>query len=134
MMTNPTDSNSKINAYRRVNVETRSEPQLLVDLCDRAVVAIATAAESHDDSERREALQRARDIVAFLQESLSLEAGGAVAVNLFRHYTFLIRKLMEAQNDPEADLALLQTKMQELHVTWREAVQIVEEQQASSDE
>ena len=134
MMTKPNDSNSKINAYRRVNVETRSEPQLLVELCDRAVAAIAMARGSRDDVERRESLQRARDIVAFLQESLSLEAGGAVAVNLFRHYTFLIRKLMEAQNDPATDLEPLQTKLQELHVTWREAVQIVEEQQHSSDE
>ena len=132
MMTKPNDS--KINAYRRVNVETQSEPQLLVELCDRAVAAIAMARSSQDEAERRECLQRARDIVAFLQDSLSLEAGGAVAVNLFRHYTFLIRKLMEAQNDPAADLELMQTKLQELHVTWREAVQIVEEQQHSSDE
>jgi len=117
-----------------VNVETRSEPQLLVELCDRAVVAIARARESEDAAERREALQRARDIVSFLQDSLSLEAGGAVAVNLFRHYTFLIRRLMEAQNDASVDLDPIQTKLQELHVTWREAVQIVEEQQASSDE
>lgn len=131
MMTTPTDA--KIAAYTRTNVETRSEPQLLVDLCERARVGVDAARTTDDATVRRASLQRAREIVAFLQDSLSVELGGAVAVNLMRHYTFLNRALMEAIDDPAAaDLDMLHGKFAELHETWREAVKIVMEQEADA--
>ena len=118
-------------AYQRINVETQSEPRLLVDLCDRAAVAIDTARGSDDVVLKRSSLQRAREIIVFLQDSLSVECGGVVTVNVFRHYTYLARKLMEAQTDPaSADLNLLYDKFSELRDTWSEAVRIVEEQQS----
>ena len=129
MMTN----HSKIAAYHRTNVNTRSEPQLLVDLCDRAVVAVDTARGTDDVALRRSSLQKAREIIVFLQDSLSVEVGGAVAINLTRHYTFLNGKLMEAQAAPEtADVELLFEKLSELRDTWQEAVRIHLEQEADA--
>ncbi len=131
MMTTPTDA--KIAAYTRTNVETRSEPQLLVDLCDRALVAVDAARTTQDVTVQRASLQRAREIVSFLQDSLSVEVGGAVAVNLMRHYTFLNRSLIDAIDEPaKADLDMLHGKFAELHETWREAVKIVMEAEADA--
>ena len=131
MMTTPTDA--KIAAYTRTNMETRSEPQLLVDLCARAVVAADTARDTDDVTVQRASLQRAREIVAFLQDSLSVEVGGAVAVNLMRHYTFLNGKLIDAISDPgAADLAMIHGKLTELRDTWREAVEIFQDEEANA--
>lgn len=132
MMTTPTDA--KLAAYTRTNVETRSEPQLLVDLCERARVAVDAARTTDDRRVQRESLQRAREIVAFLQDSLSVEVGGAVAVNLLRHYTFLNRTLIDALDDTaSADLDMLHGKFAELHETWREAVSIYQEQEVDAE-
>jgi flagellar biosynthetic protein FliS len=133
MMTTPTDA--KLAAYTRTNVETRSEPQLLVDLCERARVAVDAARTTDDRTVQRASLQRAREIVAFLQDSLSVEVGGAVAVNLMRHYTFLNHTLIEALDDiASADLDMLHGKFAELHETWREAVSIFQEQEADAEQ
>ena len=132
MMTTPTDA--KLAAYTRTNVETRSEPQLLVDLCERARVAVDAARTTDDRRVQRESLQRALELVAFLQDSLSVEVGGAVAVNLLRHYTFLNRTLIDALDDTaSADLDMLHGKFAELHETWREAVSIYQEQEVDAE-
>ncbi len=131
MMTPTTDS--KLNAYRKVNAETRSEPQLIVDLCERAVVAIDRARTASDDAERARELQRAREIVVFLQDGLSMDLGGALAVNLLRHYTWLARQVAEAQAGNDTDMDVLHGKFSELHVTWREAVGIFEQEHQQSD-
>ncbi len=119
---------SKLQSYQRTTLETHSAPELLVELCEGAVSMVERAMDSDDLTERKDELFRARRIVVALQESLSIETGGSIAVELFRHYTFLSRKLLEAHQDPmNADLALMQEKLVELRDTWTEAVRIYSE-------
>ena len=116
---------SKLQVYKRATVEMRSAPELLIDLCDAAVTNVERAMDCDDDASARESLFKARRIVVALQDSLSIETGGVVAVNLFRHYTYLARLLMEAQQNPAvADLELLRVKLADLADTWSQAVRI----------
>jgi flagellar biosynthetic protein FliS len=119
-----------IYSYRRASYEQHSGPRLLVDLCRKAVRDVAEAREAVDVTTRREQLAHARQIVLFLQESLSLETGGSLAVELFRHYTYLIQRLAVAEIAAEpADLDTLQAKLETLRNTWAEAVRDYEEEQ-----
>lgn len=120
---------SKLQSYQRTTLETHSPQQLLVELCEGAVSMLARAVESDEPRVRKEELFRARRIVVALQESLSIETGGAVAVELFRHYTYLSRVLLQAHQNPmEADLEMLFGKLVELRDTWAEAVRIYSEE------
>lgn len=116
---------SKLHSYRRMNLETRSGPELLLAVCDGALNSVEIAIESDDRRVRLDELSRARRIVLALQENLSIDTGGVVAINLFRHYTYLSRLLLEAQQDPmAADLTLVRAKLVELCDTWSEAVDL----------
>lgn len=122
-------TNAMIQTYRRADIEARSGPELLVDLCDGAVRAIEIAQTTDRNSVCRSELNRARRIVAALQEALSFEIGGAVALSLFRHYTYLNRLLIEAEQDPQqAQFGHLHEKLTDLRDTWAEAVNIFEEE------
>ena len=119
---------SKLQSYQRTTLETHSPQQLLVELCQGAVSMMERAMESDDPTVRKDELFRARRIVVALQESLSIETGGAVAVELFRHYTYLSRVMLDAHQRPmEADLGMLHGKLLELRDTWAEAVRIYQE-------
>jgi flagellar secretion chaperone FliS len=120
---------SKLQSYQRTTLETHSGPELLVELCAGAVSMVERAMDSEEPRERAHELFRARRIVVALQESLSIEIGGAIAVNLLRHYTFLSRKLLDAHQSPmDADLELLRAKLVDLRDTWTEAVRIDSEE------
>jgi flagellar biosynthetic protein FliS len=116
---------SKLQSYQRTTLETHSGPELLVELCEGAVSMVERAMDCEEPQERAHELFRARRIVVALQESLSVELGGVIAVNLLRHYTFLSRKLLEAHQSPmDSDLELLRGKLVDLRDTWTEAVRI----------
>ncbi len=124
-----TATNAMIQTYRRADVEARSGPELLVDLCDGAVRAVEIAQNTDRPSVCKAELNRARRIIAALQEALSFEIGGTMAVNLFRHYTYLTRLLLEAEQDPAAaQFATLLEKLTDLRDTWTEAVDVFEEE------
>ena len=77
----------------------------------------------------KEKVCRARGIVGAHEERLSGEPGGAIGVEVVRHYTYLSRVLLEAHQNPmEADLDLLHGKLVELRDTWVEAVRIYSEE------
>jgi len=119
-----------IRSYRRASYDHNSGPRLLVDLCRRAVRDVEDARDAVEIGERRRYLAHARDIVLFLQESLSLETGGAISVDLFRHYTYLIQQLAAAEVAAEpTGLPALLTKMEELQRTWAQAVRGFEEEE-----
>lgn len=94
-----------IGAYRRQQVETASQGQLIVMLYDAGLRNCRVAQDHLSRGERDQAarhLLRAQDIIAELMASLNLEAGGEIGVRLLRLYEYMYRRLVEAnvRKDP----------------------------------
>lgn len=93
-------------AYRRMDVETRSPMELVVMLYDGALRFVGDAREAiarKDVKARTQATRRALDIVSELQNTLNLEQGGDIARELDRLYGYISTKLLEVtRGDAEA--------------------------------
>jgi flagellar protein FliS len=87
-----------IEAYRRVEAQSRSPLELVVMLYDGAIAAVAeaAAAAAHGDLRRRgTAVSKALSIVGALQENLNFADGGDVAAELDRLYQYVTRRLLD---------------------------------------
>jgi flagellar secretion chaperone FliS len=86
-------------AYRRVEAESRSPLELVVMLYDGALRFLGDAREASKRSDRRgraTGISKTMAIVAELQSTLNLEAGGTVAQELDRLYTYITVRLVDA--------------------------------------
>lgn len=89
---------STLQTYLKTTVETESRGRVVVLLYEGAIQFLRRAREAiqnGDLSEKNRCIGRARDIVFELNQSLNLEAGGALAQNLRSLYNFLWRYLGE---------------------------------------
>ena len=102
---------SAISQYRKLDITSRvdaaSPTELIQMLFDGAIGKLQTARgcmEREDLAGRSEALSSAVSIIEGLQSSLDLEEGGSLANNLNALYSYMMRKLWEANrhNDIEA--------------------------------
>jgi flagellar protein FliS len=85
--------------YRSTEVQSRTPLELVTMLYDGALRYLGTAREAvvrKDIAERRDALNRALAIIAELQSTLNMDAGGEVAVELDRLYEYANLRLLEA--------------------------------------
>ena len=108
-------------AYKRIDAESRSPVELVVMLYDGALrfVGEARAAMARNDViARTRAVSRAVEIVCELQNTLNVEAGGAIAQELDRLYTYINTRLLDVtlKND-----AIALDDAQKVLVTLREA-------------
>jgi flagellar protein FliS len=87
-----------IQAYRKVEAQSRSPLELVVMLYDGALASLteARSAAAHGDARRQSvAVSKALAIVCSLQETLNLSEGGSVAAELDRLYTYASRRLLD---------------------------------------
>ena len=92
-------------AYRRMNVETRSPMELVVMLYDGALRFVGEARDAigrNDVPARITATRRALDIVAELQTSLNMEQGGDIAKELDRLYSYISSRLLDVTRGDHA--------------------------------
>ena len=115
------------NAYARVGVETgvmgASPHRLIVMLYQGARQAIAQARmhlQQGNIAARGEAIGKAIEIVGSgLQQSLNLEAGGEIAERLDGLYTYMTRRLLDANITPsEAMLVEVDRLLAKLEEAW----------------
>lgn len=88
----------RIDAYRQVQVQSRSPLELVVMLYDGALASITEARTAAAQGERRKraaAVSKALTIICTLQETLNLEEGGHVASELDRLYTYASQRLLD---------------------------------------
>ena len=86
-------------SYRQTEVVSRTPLELVTMLYDGALRFLATARdamERRDINARREALNRALAIIAELQNTLNMELGGEIAVELDRLYEYSNLRLLDA--------------------------------------
>lgn len=85
-------------AYRRVDVQSRSPLELVVMLYDAAIgnLTEASLADARQDiPARAAAISKALAIVAELHTTLNLADGGTVAAELDRLYTYVSQRLVD---------------------------------------
>jgi flagellar protein FliS len=85
-------------AYRRMNVETRSPLELVVMLYDgvlRHLAEARDAIERRDVPARADAVSRALAILTELQGTLNMNDGGTIAADLDRLYGYIIGRMLD---------------------------------------
>ncbi|EAR60068.1 flagellar export chaperone FliS [Neptuniibacter caesariensis] len=108
----------------RATVETASPHKLISMLLDGALGALAKAKgsiERESIEERTQHLNKASEIVVGLRGSLDLEQGGEVATNLDALYDYMLRAIMQANRDSDAEkVQEVMNLMLEIKQGWSE--------------
>lgn len=108
----------------RATVETASPHKLISMLLDGALGALAKAKgsiERKDIEERTRHLNKATEIVVGLKGSLDLEQGGELAVNLDGLYDYMLRSVVEANRNNDAEkVQEIMNLMLEIKQGWSE--------------
>lgn len=93
---------------------------LLYDGAIKFLLQAKHAIEEKDIQGRFNANKRASDIIFYLQDTLNMENGGEIAVNLYRIYGYMLRRLIEVdiKNDVEAVDDVI-SKLRELNASWK---------------
>lgn len=85
-------------AYRQVEAQSRSPLELVVMLYDGALARLTEAGTAHargDLRSRGTAVTKALAIISALQETLNVQSGGSVAIELDRLYTYASQRLLD---------------------------------------
>jgi flagellar protein FliS len=115
-----------IAAYQDSAITTQSKGRLIVLLYDGAIKFMRLAIkelEAGDMHAKGRYINKARDIINELNAVLDLDAGGEIAVNLRKLYSFMQNRLSEAniKRDPQMILEVI-TLMEELNQSWKAIV------------
>lgn len=108
----------------RATIETASPHKLISMLLDGALGALAKAKGSIERNaieERTQHLNKATEIVVGLKGSLDLEQGGEVAANLDALYDYMLRSIMNANRENDAEkVQEVMNLMLEIKQGWAE--------------
>ena len=110
-------------AYKKAAVSTVDQRKLIIMLYDGAIKFLTLATDKMAKAETYEAhrnLIRGKSIIAELLASLNMEAGGDIARNLQRLYTYMFNELIEANlaNDVKRVASVVEL-LKELRVGWQ---------------
>ncbi len=126
-MTHPNAGGYAANSYVEQNVRAADPLSLVVQIYEIAVRQLAAAriALAHRNwAEKGKAIGRVSECISLLQNTLDKDAGGEVAANLDRLYSYFQTRLSHAhlQNDGNA-LEELSGHVKELLEAWSQAKQ-----------
>lgn len=117
--------------YKKTNVSTASQGQLVVLLYEGAVKHLTFASNLFDKNgvvapknieALNDNLQKAQAIITELQVSLDMNAGGEIARNLMSLYVYFNSELMSANiNQDKSRIDFVLKMMSELLDSWRQA-------------
>lgn len=116
-----------ISQYRKLDISSRvdaaSPTELIQMLFDGAIAKLQTARgcmSREDLAGRSEALSSAVSIIEGLQSSLDLDKGGSLASNLDALYSYMMRKLWEANRHNDIDAVIeVGTLLGTVSEAWR---------------
>lgn len=110
--------------YREMEIRTATPEMLIVKLYEGAMRFIRVARDAHlmgRLEERGNAISRTLAIVAELQQSLNMEAGGEISRNLDALYVFMTERLLDANVKGRVEaLDEVNNVLVELHAGWVE--------------
>ena len=112
-----------LEAYQDTAVTTQNKGRLIVLLYEGAIKFLNLAIkemEANDYEAKGQYINRAQDIIGELSAVLDVEAGGEVAANLRKLYSFMSGRLFEAnaKRAPQIVREVI-TLMEELNQSWK---------------
>lgn len=112
-------------AYRKTDVIT-ADPKKLVIMCyEGAIRNLKIAKEKYLAGEyepKAKCMQKAQDIIGELMQALDFEEGGQIAENLDALYSYMQRRLLDAEAKREIKaIDEVVNMLEELKVAWEEA-------------
>ena len=112
-----------VEAYQDTAVTTQSKGRLIVLLYDGAIKFMKLAIkelEAGNPEAKGQYINRAQDIINELNAVLDADAGGEIAANLRKLYSFMNNRLSEAniKRDPQIIREVI-TLMEELNQSWK---------------
>lgn len=114
--------NRGADAYRRVDAQSRSPLELVVMLYDGLLAKLNEASAAQDRGDQRSktrAVARALAILSELQNTLNMKAGGDVATELDRLYTYVGQRLLDVRVQGDASaLAEVQRLITPVRDAW----------------
>lgn len=99
--------NNVLVAYQKANISTSNPIQLIVLCYDKAIADLESARQHHEHGNFQRAYEKlwhANKIVSELLFSIDYEAGGEIAVNLSRIYTFILREFAGINSRKDATI------------------------------
>ncbi len=118
--------NDPVQTYKEIQIKTANQIKLIVMLYDGAIRHLGLALEHFSAGHRaydkvNTHLTAAQDIISELIASLDFTKGGALAKNLYSIYTYMNRRILDAnlQKD-EKPVAEVKKFLMELREAWME--------------
>jgi len=113
-----------IQSYQKTNVTT-ADPGRLVLMCyEGAISNLKIAREKYASNEyetKTKAIQKVQEILTLLMQSLNFEKGGNIARSLDALYSYMLRRILEA--DIKKDIKIIDEIiyfLEELESAWEE--------------
>lgn len=114
--------------YKKQQIETATPEEILIMLYDGAIRFLLVAKKGIDENNIEKThnnLIKAQHIILEFMESLDMEIGGNIALNLYRLYEYLHHQLVQA--NIKKDVAMIDEvldHLRRLKTTWEEAIRI----------
>ena len=125
--------------YKKNQIETATPEEILIMLYEGAIrfLLLAKKASAANDLEKcNKNIIKAQHIVREFMDSLDMEVGGEMSLNLYRLYEYLHYRLVQA--NIKKDIAMIDEvldHLRSLKSTWEEAIRIAQqEKDHTSDE
>lgn len=118
--------------YKKNQIETASPEEILIMLYEGAIrfLLLSKKAVNEKNLEKSNAnLIKAQQIIREFMNSLDMEIGGEMAVNLYRLYEYLHYRLVQA--NIKKDIAMIDEvldHLRSLKATWEEAILIAKKE------
>ncbi|MCK9223908.1 MAG: flagellar export chaperone FliS [Candidatus Muirbacterium halophilum] len=113
--------------YRRNQITTASEGQLIIMLYDGALRFLSRAKSAVEEKNIEEShifITKTRKIVLELMFSLDMDKGGSIAKNLYELYFFINQELIKANIKKDTNiLDNCHIILKELRETWKQVVE-----------
>lgn len=118
----------KAEQYKKSQIETATPQEILIMLFEGAIrflVIARKAMEEKDIQKSHKYLVKSQHIILEFMNSLDMEIGGDMAVNLYKLYEYLHYRLVQA--NIKKDVAMVDEvldHLRSLKTTWEEAIRI----------
>ncbi len=132
--------NLYLKQYQKNQIETSSPEKILIMLYDGAIQFVNIAKNEMSSGNEPLNIQKihnnimsAQKIINEFQNTLDIELGGEVAQNLYDLYTYLYKRLVDANIKKDATiLEEVLFHLKELRNTWQQAIDIANKEKGES--
>lgn len=123
--------------YKRNQIETATPEEILIMLYEGAIrfLVLTQKAKAENNVEKfHQNIIKAQHIISEFMESLDMEIGGDMAVNLYQLYEYLHYRLVQANIKKEVAMVdEVLEHLRSLKATWEEAIRIAHKERDSLD-